>query len=162
MGTHCTISMITPNGSKKTIYSQFDGYLEHTGNLLLNDWNTQKKVSELVKFGDIECIYEYPIVKSIEKIDVRKDKNPLKNRMGGEYDLEEFNYLWKDGKWYVTVYDGISEYDDSSKYKTVLLKNAIKNGLRGYKIATCKTSPKKKISKKPSNKFPKLNVEGMF
>lgn len=144
MGTRCTISMITPNGDKKGIFSRMDGYLEHTGNLLVNDWNTQKRVSELMDFGDIECLYEYPIVSSrTGKVDVRKSP---KNHAGIRADIyrdSAYDYLWKDGKWYVTTFDGISENSNASKYKTVLVKNALKQEMKGYKSAVYGKKPQR-------------------
>lgn len=159
MGTHCNISMITPDGDTKNIYVHFDGYLDHVGNLLLNSWNTTDKILQLMNFGDIQSLHEYPMVKIIDaekKSDVRKDKNPFADFTQGNFRKEAYNYLWKNGKWYVTFW-GYDSNDKEISRKNITLKTALLNEYKGNETII----PKK--HKKITNKsFPKLNVREMF
>lgn len=119
MSTHARIGL--SEGKKvKTIYVQYDGYA--LGLLLNQYYNSQEIIEELISYGDAISIGE-----TIgDKIDY---KDPLKvlelsgkqcmffHRDKGEELVitemsenelsksEEYNYLFKNGQWYLSCYD---------------------------------------------------------
>ena len=48
MSTRCTITV-----GHRAVYCHFDGYPEHTGELLNNNYNSKDKANELVDNGDM-------------------------------------------------------------------------------------------------------------
>ena len=118
MSTRSTIAKLTENGQIEKIYCHWDGYLENNGKILKNFYDSSEKVDELLKNGDLsslgkslnECVFyardrQEDITKCSARIidfDVyQKDHT------------EEFNYLWRDGKWFY------SDYSSKGYYKEV-------------------------------------------
>ena len=58
MGTRSRIGILRKDGSIESIYCNWDGYLEHVGNLLNNNYSNPKKIEELIKLGDILSLKE--------------------------------------------------------------------------------------------------------
>lgn len=53
MSTRSYIGIINRDNSVETIYCHFDGYPSWNGKLLLNHWNTEDRVRELLKLGNL-------------------------------------------------------------------------------------------------------------
>ena len=58
MSTRSNIGIENKDGSIDAVYSHFDGYLEGVGALLLKAYQDRKKVSKLIKLGDISSLAE--------------------------------------------------------------------------------------------------------
>lgn len=58
MGTPCFIAKEIGENQYRTIYCNFDGYLEHVGVKLARHYNTEEMVDKLLELGDISCLYE--------------------------------------------------------------------------------------------------------
>lgn len=58
MATRSRIAIENEDGSVKSVYCHFDGYLEGVGTTLLNHYNTKEKVEELVSLGSLSALYE--------------------------------------------------------------------------------------------------------
>ena len=104
------------------MYCHFDGYLSYVGQILFDNYNTEEKVKELISHGDMSCIAEKiePDPSREHKFDGEQQDDVCLyyHRDRGEewehtkpteadsekeyYDRieQEYNYLFKDGKWY--------------------------------------------------------------
>jgi len=123
MATRSTISKKNPDGTYSTIYCHWDGYPSNNGKLLLKYYNTDEKVNELISLGDLSYLesqlsppngikhsFDEPCEGVVvayhrdrgEDLVIRKTNN-IKS-IFGKYS-QEWNYLWKNGKWYVAKDD---------------------------------------------------------
>lgn len=122
MGTHATISVEHVDGTVSTTYLHYDGYLSHAGKMLQEHYNTLAKAEELVSHGHMSSLYEriYPVGE-------HSFENPEKGtcvfygRDRGEqgveptttpsvhsarlFNREEYNYLFMNGKWHVSLWN---------------------------------------------------------
>lgn len=57
MGTHANIG-IRSNGIITYIYCHYDGYVEHTGRILQNFYNSPEVAKALIELGDISSLGE--------------------------------------------------------------------------------------------------------
>lgn len=121
MATRSTISIVNKEGSGKTIYCHWDGYPFHNGAILLAHYKTEAKIKKLIALGSISSLRERVAPKKGEEHSFDK---PLKDvvvaykRDRGETDVdatsfrdtpnegEEFDYLFKNKKWYVSDHGG--------------------------------------------------------
>ena len=145
MATRSTISAVItdPNGNKRVqkIYCHWDGYLDNNGKILLENYNTQQRVEELLFNGDMSVLGKY----TEPNDETGKEKHTFDNphpdvcvyygRDRGEegtefktYDnlidylnhcnFEEYNYIFSKGKWYYFENDNykmIRELEDGLK-----------------------------------------------
>lgn len=58
MSTRCRIGVEQEDGTIKSIYCHFDGYLDHVGRLLQTKYNSLEKVNSLIELGDISSLGE--------------------------------------------------------------------------------------------------------
>ena len=56
MSTRSNIGIINVDGSLEVIYCHFDGYLEGVGRVLLENYNTEEKVRELLSRGHVSSL----------------------------------------------------------------------------------------------------------
>ena len=56
MATRCRIGLMLEDGSVKHSYCHYDGYPEGVGETLVQHYNTEDKVKELVSFGDMSYL----------------------------------------------------------------------------------------------------------
>lgn len=105
MATRSTISVVLANGTVHSIYCHYDGYLDHTGVLLQEFYNSQEAAEELVGMGatsvldkTIESTTFYARDRG-EDLDIAKFWNLEMFMM--TYGPQEYNYLFRDGKWFV-------------------------------------------------------------
>lgn len=112
MGTRSTIALEYADGSVGQIYCHWDGYLEHNGKILFEDYQDPFKVQKLLDNGDTStldsAVAGCKFYKNRgEDCPQRMYKDFADYRKNGQF--EEYNYiLRRDGKWYVEFY---GEYD---------------------------------------------------
>jgi len=58
MSTNSAIAMINDNEEVTAVYCHWDGYPQHVGNLLFNNYNTNEKVEALIDLGNISSLDE--------------------------------------------------------------------------------------------------------
>ena len=122
MATRATIGMVTDEGYIRYIYSHWDGYLKGVGATLLENYNTDAQVAELIENGDVSELAD-----TIEdSVFYHRDRGELLNTVcpletDSLTDLrEEFAYVWTgsewvarvDGMWYRLAYIIQAEIDD--------------------------------------------------
>ena len=63
MSTRSKIGILRKDGSVDHVYSHWDGYPEHNGVVLIENYNNINKINELIKNGDMSILAEhiYPI-----------------------------------------------------------------------------------------------------
>jgi hypothetical protein len=101
MPTRARIGVMTETGSVHSIICEYDGYLEHTGLILLNCYSDMTKLDELILLGNIDHLTEsITKIKSIGASFVmdHSEKYYIKECL-----LEgmDYFYLYKDHRWYV-------------------------------------------------------------
>lgn len=133
MSTRSRIAIKNADGSIKSIYCHWDGYLCGVGETLLENYKDENKIKELIALGDISSLSEninppsgvkhtfdhsYPGVVIAYHRDRGEvfhdrtcvDENDLMNYFNDSD--EEFLYIFKDGKWFVAWNYG----DDKHKF----------------------------------------------
>jgi hypothetical protein len=120
MSTRSNIAMVLKDGkSAKMVYCHSDGYPSWNGRILLENYNTDEKVQELIKGGNISSLGE--VIGTKHDFDNRpegvttyykRDRGEsdqesqrvrLDPNIGWESILEqEYLYLWKDGAWHMS------------------------------------------------------------
>ena len=128
MSTRSRIGMVQPDGSVKSIYCHWDGYPQNNGNILIKHYTDIEKVKSLIELGSISSLgkninpdpidgvhtFDNPQVDVTvayhrdrgEDLEIRIDESESEFIKS---DLEEWGYLFKDGKWFVI--DAISDVD---------------------------------------------------
>lgn len=64
MGTRSTIAIRNTDGTFNAIYCHWDGYLEHNGRILAENYTTEAAVRELIALGDLSSLGETVGVKT--------------------------------------------------------------------------------------------------
>jgi hypothetical protein len=94
------------DGSLRSIYCHWDGYLAYNGVILATSYDTEEKVRELISLGGISSLNE-TLDKTISYhnwrgeeivIETHKDINELFYHFTNSW--EEYLYVFKDNKWY--------------------------------------------------------------
>ena len=135
MGTRSRVGVMYGDVCK-SVYCHYDGYLEHTGKILLNHYDSVK-ASQLIALGDNSGVQE-----TIEEMNFYKDRGEPDVDFQTAHSFEEFleqvercfgeyYYVMRDGVWYAgCVYDteglikgGLVPLDEA--LADVLLKQAI-------------------------------------
>lgn len=112
-------------GKVKSIYCHWDGYIEHNGEILYRFYTDEKDIVDLINLGDISILGK----RVGEKVDFDKmtfdqiyrekydgqcvaynrdrgeDLNILMSDIADIENDQEYNYLFKDGEWFVSCYD---------------------------------------------------------
>ena len=102
MSTRSSIA-IKENNQIKSIYCHFDGYTSHNGKILYENYTDENMVNELINLGDISVLAE-SVNKSVAYSRDRGEKHHMSFHIDEKdwYKHEHsYNYLWKDGKWYL-------------------------------------------------------------
>ena len=119
MATRSTIAVEHNDGKVSEIYCHYDGYPEHNGRILIEQYTTLEKVEELISHGDLSVLapninpigshsFEHPeddVCIFYGRDRGETDINPSKHsnlemyRLSGVW--QEYNYLFKDGNWYL-------------------------------------------------------------
>lgn len=115
MSTRSSISLKLKDGTVKTVYCHFDGYIENVGKILFKNYKTYDEINALLELGDISILN-----KSIERPTGHCYNHPADGctvfykRDRGESDVEfaitdtfadadkqEYNYIFENGFWNV-------------------------------------------------------------
>lgn len=120
MGTRSRHGYKKEDGSYITSYCHWDGYLSHNGKILLDNYNTNEKVKELVELGDLSILgsvigekTEFDVKVKGQCTAYRRDRgecwNEVKPLLSINYlnlvsylskSDEEYLYIWQEGEWY--------------------------------------------------------------
>jgi len=141
MGTRSSISLKLESGKIKTVYCHWDGYLSNNGVLLYENYTTYEKVDALLELGDISSLRKTIKCPAGHSHDSPADDcTVFYGRDRGEKDVEfdivdnfesvdkqEYNYLFKDGIWYVeyTKYENDDCYNPKDVFER--LEDALTN-----------------------------------
>lgn len=125
MSTNSTISLENQDGSVVSIYCHWDGYPSNNGKILHQHYNSVDKVESLLELGFLSSLD--PNIGLCEKMKSYSEEDSMINKSRKyssftealEYNGREYNYLFKNGKWYVHI-----EKND----KIVEVVDALKNG----------------------------------
>jgi hypothetical protein len=131
MATRSTIGIMNSDSTVTAVYCHWDGYPEYNGNILMENYNTEAKVRELIGLGSISSLGEkigekHPFSKYELKEGEVYDEAAYEGmttfygRDRGEQNVEastftdstefvrdfseEYNYLFINGTWYVNQY----------------------------------------------------------
>jgi hypothetical protein len=119
MATRSTIAVEHADGTISSIYCHWDGYLSNNGSILFNKYDTLEEAEALLKNGNLSILGV-----RIDPIGPHSFDNPEQGtcvyygRDRGEFnqepvkhssfihykfncDLQDYNYFFKDGVWYV-------------------------------------------------------------
>ena len=99
MSTRSTISILKKDGSLKSIYCHWDGYLEGVGETLIVNYKTPLQVNELIKNGDISSLGT-----TINETEFYHDKDAKVafleykslDEIGYFNSLQHYNYIYKE------------------------------------------------------------------
>ena len=118
MATRATIGQVTAEGYIRYIYSHWDGGLKGVGAVLLEHYNTDERISELVDNGDMSQLA--PTIE--DSVFYHRDHGELLNTVCAvETDTvkdlnNDYNYVWTGSEW-IVGYEG-------SWYRLAYLLNA--------------------------------------
>lgn len=122
MSTRSRIGYVKNDGTVRSVYVHWDGYPAGNGRTLLDHYNMLESVIELVSLGSLSAIREKAFPKSgiphtsdnpqddvciayhRDRGDDWSSVQPRIDESVDKYihgDVEEYGYLFKDGKWYV-------------------------------------------------------------
>ena len=108
MATRSSIGIRTKDNKFKAVYCHWDGYPEYTGQVLLDNYDTEEKIEKLLELGDLSSIGE-----TIEKCVVYHRDRGEKLNPARIFETEkemcdhfrecwcEYSYLFEDNNWYV-------------------------------------------------------------
>lgn len=109
MATRSTIAVIRDDGTIRSVYCHFDGYLEGVGETLNNSYNSRKLAEQIVAHGSIKSLE-----KEIEQTVFFNDEGEPRHQFFTNFDeyienckYKEFNYIFMKGKWFVSEGDEI-------------------------------------------------------
>lgn len=124
MSTRSEIGIQNKNGVIESIYCHWDGYLAHNGLILYLYYNTEEKVRELIKNGDLSslseniepdknrehsfnnpkedvCVYYHRDREECwEQVKPSRTDNIKSWKKNLEKNCQDYGYLFKNGKWY--------------------------------------------------------------
>lgn len=121
MSIRSRIAILEKDGKVKSVYCHSNGYPTYQGELLLKHYNSEAKAREIISLGDLNLLdvnlhpkgTEHSFLHPQAGVTIayhRDRKEPLVIKKNGSLDKYEktnsfsvvlYNYLWKDGKWFV-------------------------------------------------------------
>lgn len=122
MATRSTIAVQLKDGTVRKVYCHWDGYLEHNGAILVDNYNTQELAELVTSAGDISFLdakfvpdSEHSFDKPQEGVTILYGRDrgetgvdPIVYRDVADYQgrcqFEEYNYLFIGGEWYYQAY----------------------------------------------------------
>lgn len=119
MATRSRIAIENTDGTVKSVYCHWDGYPSNNGALLLENYNDETKIRELISMGEISSLDENikPKDPSKHNFDNRESGTTCfyHRDRGEDLTIDEhhsikdwqkkscrqaWNYIWRNGKWY--------------------------------------------------------------
>ena len=93
-----------------SIYHHYDGYPEELGETLLNEFNDYEKALNIMSFGDASSINDdsakfYNSWRAGEPWEYTSHRQ-FESEQDFEEAIENYYYLFNDGKWFVKKYEG--------------------------------------------------------
>jgi hypothetical protein len=117
MSTRSTISYKDKEGNYRSVYCHWDGYTDHVGKVLVQNYNTYEKIEELCSYGDMSILdlsVEDCVFYSRDKGEVfRLPKKSIDLKQLDNIS-EEYLYVFEDGKWNCWCY---GDREDLSQYE---------------------------------------------
>jgi len=120
MATRSRIGIENADGTITSIYCHWDGYPDHNGQILIEHYTDEAKIRRLMELGDLSVLG--PEIGEKHDFNARADRwCTAYGRDRGEEDVssmdhedeaaflacgEEYNYLFRNGEWFVTTDDG--------------------------------------------------------
>lgn len=119
MSTRSTIAVVHEDGTVSQVYCHYDGYLEYNGDILRKHYATRGSVEELVKLGHLSSLGTFIHPSGQHNFDCPEENVCVfygrdRDETGTEpqvfesvkafmkeFQSEEYNYLFRDGKWFV-------------------------------------------------------------
>lgn len=123
MSTRSRISIVNSDGKVRSIYCHHDGYLDYNGKKLVDFYDNEKVINELLDLGDLSALGNNPVSdkeywknrpfysfneefclayrdRGEDEVDA-KEFNSFEEFKQAFPDLqEEYNYVFMNGKWY--------------------------------------------------------------
>lgn len=116
MATRSTIAVQHTDGTVSQIYCHWDGYLKHNGCLLVNNYNNLELAKELVSLGDMSTLGA-DISDSVfyardrgETFGTAPSLFASYEEYSKDYSNQEYNYVFKDGQWFVNHSDTAGQF----------------------------------------------------
>ena len=111
MSTRSSIAIENEDGSITGIYCHNEGYLDGVGYELTRNFTTTDEVKELIMLGGLSTLYDgVACAYHRDRGEDWEHNQPIVSENWKEHQealSQEFDYLWKDNQWYVSVvYDG--------------------------------------------------------
>lgn len=109
MATRSKIGIVTDEGIR-CIYCHWDGYIEHNGRILFENYTTTEQVTALIDGGDLTTLAETLEDCEYYARDRGDPYEAVKPRMipagTGQrgFHTEDYAYLWNGSEWYVEEY----------------------------------------------------------
>jgi hypothetical protein len=111
MATRSLIGIKLKDNILKTIYCHWDGYPEHNGKLLIENYSTPATITELMELGDLSSLAESPDQCKAYHRDRNEPWGMVEPR---DTDVNELNVLANDyGVDYVYIYNENFEWECS-------------------------------------------------
>jgi len=104
MSTRSTINIKNEDGTIDGIYCHYDGFPDNNGKMLLQHYDSEEKVKELINLGDISFLGP-TLNQNDTKSYHRDDGDDIQISMYANEDSvdgADYNYLWKDGMWWMS------------------------------------------------------------
>lgn len=107
MSTSASISVVHQNGQVSSIYCHFDGYLDHVGQILFENYDTIEKAEQLMLKGDLSCLgtdiqsCEYYVDRG-EEIHLMKYGNA--GNFYSYFEQQDYDYLFNGFSWEVSIH----------------------------------------------------------
>lgn len=130
MATRGRVGIVRDDGTVASIYQHWDSYPSCLGATLLNHYKNKEKIEKLIALGDCSSIreevdipegkahsFDKPLLnvtiaygrdRGEDRVEPRLDHS---EKAFWESDIEEYGYLFKDGKWYVATSHGYENKD---------------------------------------------------
>lgn len=103
MSTNATISILLADDSVSTIYSHWDGYPQGVGTVLLESYNTEAQVQDLIAQGDVSSLDHTLTGSDFYRNRGDTDVDARNYELDDIEDMQEYNYLWARDEWLVAV-----------------------------------------------------------
>lgn len=115
MATRSSIAKMHEDGKIEVVYCHWDGYLENNGKLLKKYYNSQEMVDKLLEQGDLSSLSDSIETSQFYIRDRKEDRQKcLADKVNfEEYQknhCQEYNYLWRDSKWFYSEYHTPNHY----------------------------------------------------